>query len=565
MTRFFLTTMTGLLFLFSAVGQTDEYSKAQQTLHQRGEVYFRFHLDRDLPLRQQLEKLSKIVSISSVEKTVVTAYANEKEFSRFRELGFSYEVLTPPSMLLDRSVVDARNPQTIWDFYPSYSEYLDIMDQFVADYPSLCEVVNIGTSEEGRELLFLHINDSLGVPQNEPEFMYTSSMHGDEITGYVLMLHLIEYLLENHGSDDRITNMVNSIDIWINPLANPDGTYAGGNESVFGATRYNANFVDLNRNYPDPEDGPHPDGNAYQAETQAFMDFADAHHFSLSANFHGGAEVINYPWDTWAKLTADNDWWVYVCRQYADTAQAHSPAGYFTDLNNGITNGYAWYEVAGGRQDYMNYEQHCREVTVELSGSKLPSPVQLPDFWEYNYRSFLDYMEQSLFGIRGLVTDAQTGEAVYAEVFIEGHDEDQSQVYANLPTGNYNRLIYSGNYTVTYRSGGYLPFVVSNVVVANDSTTIVNVQLDSLVGLDEEEQSTDGVLVFPNPAKNMLNIHLTGLAEEITLISAGGRTFLHTVPTTENIRIDLSKFPKGVYVLNVRLEGRTVNQKIMIQ
>ena len=31
----------------------------------------------------------------------------------------------------------------------------------------------------------------------------------------------------------------------------------GGNQNVWSATRYNANWVDLNRNYPDHEDGPH--------------------------------------------------------------------------------------------------------------------------------------------------------------------------------------------------------------------------------------------------------------------------------------------------------------------
>ena len=68
-----------------------------------------------------------------------------------------------------------------------------------------------------------------------------------------------------------MNNLVNEIDIWINPLANPDGETRWGNQDVWNATRYNANWVDLNRNYPDPEDGPHPDGNAYQPETIMFF------------------------------------------------------------------------------------------------------------------------------------------------------------------------------------------------------------------------------------------------------------------------------------------------------
>ena len=89
------------------------------------------------------------------------------------------------------------------------------------------------------------------------------------LLAFVLSLRLIDYLLNNYSVNDRVTEIVNNVEIWINPLANPDGAYTNNN-SVYGAIRYNANWVDLNRNYPDPEDGPHPDGNPYQIETEAF-------------------------------------------------------------------------------------------------------------------------------------------------------------------------------------------------------------------------------------------------------------------------------------------------------
>ena len=66
-----------------------------------------------------------------------------------------------------------------------------------------------------------------------------------------------------------------------------------------------------------------------------------------------------------------------------------------SDYDNGITNGYAWYEVNGGRQDYMNYFRHCREVTIEISNTKLLPASQLVAHWNYNYRSLLNYIDQS--------------------------------------------------------------------------------------------------------------------------------------------------------------------------
>ncbi len=472
----YILLLIAIIMTLKVGGQsTDNY--LSKLFDIRGEVYFKF--DKNNP--KIIPQLSKTLSIDNVTDTEVYAYANKTEFSNFLEYGINYKLLVPPSMLhqpVMKSSIDIKSVLD-WDFYPTYEAYVDMMYQFETDYPEICEVISIGQSIEGRELLFVRISDNIGQEEGEAQFMYTGTMHGDETAGYVLLLRLIDYLLSNYGTDPRITNMVDGLDIWINPAANPDGTYAGGNNTVYGAIRYNANGVDLNRNYPDPEDGPHPDGNPWQVETIAFMDFAESHHFVMSSNTHGGAEVCNYPWDTWAQLHADDDWWQYVCHEYADTAQYYSPSGYMNGFDDGITNGYAWYTIAGGRQDYMSYFHQCREFTLELSNTKLLPASQLPDHWEYNYRSFLNYMEQTMFGIQGIVTDANTGDPLFAEVMIENHDMDSSWVYTNEMTGKYFRPIFAGTYNITFSSDGYYSQTIENVVMENRELTIVDVELES--------------------------------------------------------------------------------------
>ncbi len=443
----------------------------------RGELYFKFNISDT----KELAVLSNMISIDEINADEIYAYANKNEFSDFLELDFDYTALTPPSILIIPEMKNSVNLKEIedWDFYPTYEAYIDMMYQFQTDYPGLCEVISIGQSIEGRELLFVRISDNIGQEEGEAQFLYTGTMHGDETTGFVLLLRLIDYLLSNYGTDPKVTNMVDNLDIWINPAANPDGTYAGGNGSVYGATRYNANGVDLNRNYPDPEDGPHPDGNPWQTETIHFMSFAENNHIVMGANTHGGTEVCNYPWDTWPELHADDDWWQYVCHEYADTAQAYSPGGYMSGYDDGITNGYAWYSISGGRQDYMNYFHQCREFTLEMSDVKLLPANQLPDLWDYNYRSLLNFMEQTLFGVAGTVTDANTGDPVYAEIYIEGYDADSSWVYTDDVFGNYSRPLFEGTYDITYSAFGYYPQTIENVNILNKELTIVDVQLVS--------------------------------------------------------------------------------------
>jgi len=440
------------------------------------EICFYFYLQEDL----DLGKLSSMISIDDIDGNKAFAYASKTEFEQFLELNIPYFLSPSPSELATGITMNSNFTMQVlqeWDYYPTYEGYISLMNEFASTYPDLCEIVEIGESTEGRKLLAAHINNDLA-QVGEPEFLYTSTMHGDETTPYISMLALIDYLLSNYGVLDDVTNLVNNLDIYINPNANPDGTYNGGNSTVQGATRYNANGVDLNRNYPDPQDGPHPDGNEWQPETVAFMQFAEDHDFVMSANFHGGAEVVNYPFDTWPDLHADDLWFQLISHEYADTCQEYSPTGYLSGFDDGITNGYQWYTTNGCRQDYMNYFHHCREVTIEVSNTKLLPASQLEDHWEYNRRSLINYMEQALFGIHGSVTDLNTGDPIEATVLIEDHDFLESQVESNAQ-GMFYRPILAGTYDVTFQAPGYMPLTISGVEIDNYATTEINAQMDA--------------------------------------------------------------------------------------
>ncbi len=441
------------------------------------QYYFRFEIQD----RKELSTLTKLISIDECSKfdgKLVYAYANDRQFEHFRTLGYKYELLPNPGDVGYVAMTDNAKDAMAWDAYPTYTAYEQMMNAFVTNYPSLCQLVAIGTTGQGRLLLAVKISDNVATEEAEPEVFYTSSMHGDETTGYVLMLRLIDSLLVGYTAGNvRIQTMVNNMEIFINPLANPDGTYHGGNASVSGATRYNANGVDLNRNYPDFMDGPHPDGEAYQMETSAFMAWSQTRNLVISANFHGGTEVFNYPWDTKAQLHPDDSWWQYIGHQYCDTAQANSPSTYFNEFNDGITNGYAWYEVDGGRQDYMNYWYGCREVTIEISDTKLLSASLLPAHWTYNRLSLLHFLEQAMYGIKGIVTDAQTSGPLGAIVSIIGHDQDSTEVRCDPTNGNYHRMIAAGTWSLRFSAPGYVSQTVSNIVVTNNGVVTVDVQL----------------------------------------------------------------------------------------
>ena len=396
-------------------------------------------------------------------------------------MGYEVTLQTPPSMMFEAEMWDGSNrAEYDWDQYPTYEAYESMMYAFATNHPDKCEIIELGTLPSNRKLLIAHINNGSGA--GKPKFLYTSTIHGDETTGWMLMLRWIDYLLENPTLPE-CANILNNIDLYVGPNTNPDGTYHGGNNTVNGATRYNANGVDMNRNYADPHGSAHPDGNPYAQETEWMMQFAQDNNFVMGANYHGGAEVMNYPWDNTHTLHADDQWWQLVSLEYVSLCRQVS-SNYMTDTySNGITNGAAWYMIGGGRQDYMNGYAECREETIECSSTKCPSGSQMPNFWNINKNSIFAYANQVLYGIHGTVVDAESKAPIGgATVTLVGHDDQYSTVSTQLPNGDFHRPVKAGTYNVRITKNGYEPYE-TQVTVADNATVTIEAQMVALEGI----------------------------------------------------------------------------------
>lgn len=448
-------------------GQTkSDLQFIEQTLENRGEVVLRFPHNGN---RELVRELNHIMSIDKVNDTYAEAYANRAEYEQFKTYGIEYEPVyeyyrQTRALNMATSVAQMAN----WDRYPTYAVYLEMMQNYAQNYPTLCKMDTIGYSVYGRPIINMTISDNVGVDEDEPEFWWSSTMHGDETSGWYFLIRLVDDLLTKYGTDPQITNLVNNVEIYISPNTNPDGTFYRSNEgtSIANARRYNYNSVDLNRNFPfvtntASHTAQYPD----EPEITMMTDYADAHNFVMSANCHGGDECMNYPWDEdgWthaAHPNPDDSWWEYVSWMFVDTVHAIN-ANRFTgpsDVSgsNGVTKGSEWYSIDGGRQDYMNYYKHIKETTVEFTTTKLLGTEYLDTYWGYYRKSILNYTEQVLYGFRGIVTDGCTNQPLSdVKVFINNHDADGTEVYTAAPVGDYHRPIYAGTYSVTFSKEGY--------------------------------------------------------------------------------------------------------------
>ncbi|XP_040578082.1 carboxypeptidase D [Lepeophtheirus salmonis] len=310
--------------------------------------------------------------------------------------------------------------------YHDHEHLIKSLVDLEKEYPSLSNTFQIGRSVRGQKILGIRISEGLHIGSRKklkPMVKLLANMHGNEPVGRELLLYFASYILGSYGIDDRLTKFINTTDLWIVPTINPDG-FARASEGAcegggYKEGRFNEGRKDLNRDFPtwmDIEKINLEEGR--QTETKSLIQFILNYPFVLSANFHDGAVLVNYPWDdyhnndtqTWVGLNKapDHDVFYHLATTYSFNHPTMSKGNACTKwglMKDGVTNGADWYPVIGGMQDFNYLFSNALEMTMELSCCKFPSRKVLIKEWDKNKESIISYIEQVHIGIKGLVLD----------------------------------------------------------------------------------------------------------------------------------------------------------------
>ena len=500
-------------------------------------------------INPDIKKLNALqISVDYVNRdtgTIIAYVPNDADYQKLLANGFNAEPIPDLAKLTaeaERQAADGRDGPN--RSYYTLDAYHTFMQNMVTQYPTLCQLVQFGTSVQNRPMYFLKISDNVTQEENEPEFRYSSSIHGDEVVGFDLCIRLIQLLTSQYATNTRIANIVNNTEIWICPMYNPDGYIA--------AARYNANGADLNRNYPLPVGTQHPDGMAWQPETIAFMNFGNEHSINLSANYHGGTLVANYPWDYIYPLCPDNDLFIQAALTYANT---NLPMHNSTEFNQGITNGAAWYIAEGTLQDWVYSYNDCMDITIEVSNNKWPPSSQLDTFWSENQESMLAYLEFVQKGVHGTVTNPQ-GTPLAATISLV---QDGINIQTDPQVGDYHRMLLPGQYSITASAAGYTSATETVVVPVIGSATqnfvLSNVVLTNFTGYVTNLQG------IPIPDAELKLTMST--AEFQTQTDTQGHFSLSNIPS-DNYTLDVSAAGYGLYSSAYHLDSNSNHQIVVL-
>src|SRR5918999_1642199 len=257
-------------------------------------------------------------AIDGFAHQTVTITATEREVRAIQRLGFTVTKL--PAESPDTGIGTLDFPASDSNYH-NFAELTAEVNSTVAARPSIARKSVIGTSYQGRDIMAIKISDNVGTDEGEPEVLFTHHQHAREHLTVEMAVYLLNLLTDNYGSDSRITNLVNTREIWILPDLNPDGGEYDIATGTYRSWRKNRQpnsgssnvGTDLNRNWSynwgccggssgstgsDTYRGP----SAFSApETQRLRDFVNSRvvggvqQIKMNIDFHTYSQLVLWP------------------------------------------------------------------------------------------------------------------------------------------------------------------------------------------------------------------------------------------------------------------------------
>lgn len=114
--------------------------------------------------------------------------------------------------------------QIRFDHYFTFEEMESFLKLMASRYPDLAQLSSAGKSGEGRDIWVITLTDrKTGNPDEKPAIYIDGNFHAGEVTGSMINLYAIKYILENYGKEERITKLLQRNTFYVIPRVSPDG------------------------------------------------------------------------------------------------------------------------------------------------------------------------------------------------------------------------------------------------------------------------------------------------------------------------------------------------------
>jgi carboxypeptidase T len=273
------------------------------------------------------------------------------------------------------------------DWFAEYHDYEAItahLHELAELAPDRVAMQAIGSSIDGRPLWALRVGRRAA---DATPMLINGTQHAREWIAAMVATCVADRLVRDYDRDPAIRAFVDSTELWVVPVVNPDGyQYSWSTDRYWRKNRRDGYGVDLNRNFSVAWGG---DGSSRskradtyrgeyafsEPETAALRDLVKRERIVLHVDFHAYGQLILYPWGYTASPTKDHDRFAAVGDRIASAMFAAHETRY------ALMQSVELYPASGTMSDWMYGDAEAHSYTIELrprsrSGFVLP-PEQI--------------------------------------------------------------------------------------------------------------------------------------------------------------------------------------------
>ncbi|WP_167884214.1 M14 family zinc carboxypeptidase [Leptospira idonii] len=252
-------------------------------------------------------------------------------------------------------------------------------------FPHFTQLYVLGETKGKQKLFAFRMTDLSVEPSSKIPVLFHCSLHANET---ITTEHCYDIIYQILSSKESTAKYLSKLDIWILPIANPDGAEAFWNQSHLLGRKNNrednGNGVDLNRNFPfhwgksgskfssQYKTSPYYRGKeeASEEETKMLIRLADSHRFVASIGFHAYANSLLIPYSIESYTNPNPDLAKLMADKIVKNVTSYHPEKEFTAKKN-------LYPVDGVDQDFLYFRYGTLAYVLESSHLN-PDYAQVP-------------------------------------------------------------------------------------------------------------------------------------------------------------------------------------------
>ncbi len=288
--------------------------------------------------------------------------------------GARLEILVPDIDAQARAeAARLRSPMALrpGDWFAEYKDYRAIserMHQLALAAPGRVSIEGIGSSLDGRTIWALRIGT--GTPM-----LVNGTLHAREWISAMVTTCVADRLVRDYDKDPKIRAFVDSTELWIVPVVNPDGyQHSWSTNRFWRKNRRDGHGVDLNRNFSVDWGGTGSSKNKRsdvyhgafpfsEPETAALRDLAKREGVKLHIDVHAYGQLLLYPWGYTAKPSPDHALFGAIGDRIASAMFSTHDSRYR------LMRSVELYPASGTMTDWAYGEVNALSYTVELRPS----------------------------------------------------------------------------------------------------------------------------------------------------------------------------------------------------